>query len=56
MKSLAIFYFYQELAEQCMFAKMAKVDLKKCRMTDAQGLNRLEVFNNSVVKSIQVFI
>jgi hypothetical protein len=28
MKSLAIFYFYQELAEQCMFAKMAKVDLK----------------------------
>jgi len=40
MMSLATFYFVQELAEQCMFVKMAKIDLKKCRRTDNYGLDR----------------
>ncbi len=40
MKSLIIFYFYQELAEQCVFVKMAKIDLKNCRTTDNCGLSR----------------
>lgn len=49
MKSLAIFYFYQELAQQCMFSKMANVDLKKCRMTDTQGLSREYYFLQSLL-------
>jgi len=40
MMSLATFYFIQELAEQCMFVRMAKIDLKKCRRTDNYGLDR----------------
>jgi len=40
MMSMATFYFIHELAEQCTFARMAKIDLKKCRTTNNFGLNR----------------
>lgn len=49
MNSLAIFYFYHEIAEQCMFAKMAKIDLKTCRTTDTHGLNREYYFLQSLL-------
>ena len=52
MKSLAIFYFYQEIAEQCMFAKMAKIDLKTCRTTDTHGLNRDYYFLQSLLTAL----
>ena len=38
--SMATFFFIHELAEQCMFVRMAKIDLKNCRTTDTCGLDR----------------
>jgi len=52
MNSLARFYYYQELAEQCMFVKMAKVDLKECRTTDNYGLSREYYYLQSILVAL----
>jgi hypothetical protein len=49
MMSLETFYFIQELAEQCMFVRMAKIDLKKCLTADNHGLDREYYYLQSLV-------
>lgn len=40
MPSLTVFWFYQEIAHQCMFAKMSIEYLISCRTRTSNGLNR----------------
>jgi hypothetical protein len=47
--SMATFFFIQDLAEQCMFVRMAKIDLKKCLASDNSGLDRPYYFLQSLV-------
>jgi hypothetical protein len=47
--SMATFFFIQDLAEQCMFVRMAKIDLKKCLADDNSGLDRPYYFLQSLV-------
>jgi hypothetical protein len=47
--SLATFFFIHELAEQCMFVRMAKIDFKKCLTTDNEGLDREYHYLQSLV-------
>ena len=48
-KSMATFFFIQDLAEQCMFVRMAKIDLKRCLTSDNSGLDRPYYFLQSLV-------
>lgn len=50
--SLATFFFIRELAEQCMFARMAKIDLKACKTMDTHGLNRHYYFLQSLLTAL----
>ena len=50
--SMATFYFIHELAEQCMFVRMAKMDLKACKTIDTQGLNRHYYFLQSLLTAL----
>lgn len=52
VSSLARFYYYQELAEQCIFVKMAKMDLKKCRTTANHGLNQEYYYLQSILVAL----
>jgi len=52
MKPIALFYFYQELAEQCMFARMAKIDIKACNIMDTHGLNRHYYYLQSLLTAL----
>ena len=47
--SMATFFFIQDLAEQCMFVRMAKIDLKKCLTSDNSGLDRPYFFLQTLV-------
>ncbi|MBE3125826.1 MAG: hypothetical protein IMZ57_09220 [Acidobacteria bacterium] len=47
--SMATFFFIHDLAEQCMFVRMAKIDLKKCLTSDNYGLDRPYYFLQSLV-------
>jgi hypothetical protein len=47
--SMATFFFIQDLAEQCMFVRMAKIDLKNCLTSDNSGLDRPYYFLQSLV-------
>jgi len=49
MTSLAKSYFIHELAEQCMFVRMAKIDFKNCLTTDNQGPDREYYYLQSLV-------
>lgn len=49
MMSTATFFFIHELAEQCMFVRMAKIDFKKCLTTDNYGLDREYYYLQSLV-------
>lgn len=47
--SMATFFFIQDLAEQCIFVRMAKIDLKNCLTSDNSGLDRPYYFLQSLV-------
>jgi len=47
--SMATFFFIKELAEQCMFVRMAKIDLKTCLTSDNSGLDRPYYFLQTLV-------
>lgn len=47
--SMATFFFIQDLAEQCMFVRMARIDLKTCLKSDNSGLDRPYYFLQSLV-------
>lgn len=49
MTSMAISFFIHELAEQCMFVRMAKIDFRKCLTTDNYGLDREYYYLQSLV-------
>ena len=47
--SMPTFFFIQDLAEQCMFVRMAKIDLKKCLTSNNSGLDRPYYFLQTLV-------
>jgi hypothetical protein len=49
---MVTFYFVHELAEQCMFVRMAKIDLKACKAMDTHGLNRHYYFLQSLLTAL----
>jgi len=52
MKPRVLSYSYQELAEQCMFASKAKIDIKSYETMDTHGLNRYYHYLQSLLTAL----